>query len=217
MSKKFKTYLVDKDKNERIDFCGEFSDEEWELLEHFIEESEKLFESEIYPLKIKGNFKINWNEEEGFTDDSTLLSDDEFSILLHRLRPFVLQNESIHLPKVCNYLKKRIKHPKIVQWIDEDREMFLGRRFESLVKIKCRNQADSNLNDIQINSEETLKKWLNAFEYHRDEPKRAEFKSMEKFLPNDTQKAIFTYMLVDKVRAITRLFNIIYNIIKSAE
>ncbi|MGD9652109.1 MAG: hypothetical protein AB7V12_07040 [Candidatus Dadabacteria bacterium] len=215
MDKKFTIYLFDEDNNnQKITFSGEFTDDEWEVLENFMKEARKLFDSEIFPSKLKVNIGINWDEKVGFTDNSSLPSDDAISILLHKIRPFILQKENTYIPKVCNTLRKRISNSRVVEWINEDRDQFLGKHFESHMRIVYGNRTDPNIKRTQINSEETLQKWLNAYEYHRDENKKIEFENLNRFFPYQTNKAIFICMLIDKVRALTRLYNIIYNIKK---
>ncbi|MGE3521603.1 MAG: hypothetical protein AB7I96_01965 [Candidatus Dadabacteria bacterium] len=159
MDKKFTIYLFDEDNNnQKITFSGEFTDDEWEVLENFMKEARKLFDSEIFPSKLKVNIGINWDEKVGFTDNSSLPSDDAISILLHKIRPFILQKENTYIPKVCNTLRKRISNSRVVEWINEDRDQFLGKHFESHMRIVYGNRTDPNIKRTQINSEETLQK-----------------------------------------------------------
>jgi hypothetical protein len=57
-------------------------------------------------------------------------------------------------------------------------------------------------NDVLLNSEETLQKWLNAFEYHRDEDKRQELDTLHWLWPTDISRALFLALLLDKADAV---------------
>ena len=64
-------------------------------------------------------------------------------------------------------------------------------------------------NETLINSDETLMKWLNAHEYHKDRDKQAELDSLHQVLPLETSRAVFIMMLYDKVRTILILSKLI--------
>lgn len=59
--------------------------------------------------------------------------------------------------------------------------------------------------DVVLNSEATIWKWLNAYEYHQDPEKRAHLESLHHVLPLESSIPIFLSLLGDKVQAILQL------------
>jgi hypothetical protein len=194
MSKSFRTDLIYYKYNIQVIESGEFSEQEWDILDLFKREENQLSKSDAI-MKIKVNLNLNWNREQGFTDHSTLPSDDDLNNLLHRLRPFVLKDEPIYFNKVCNILKKHLKNEFSQKLIQDLKDLFSGKEFQS-------TKVQIEFNKETINSEKTLYKWLNAYQYHRDKGKQVEIETIHKLLPSQTTKAIFIYMMIDKAKAI---------------
>jgi hypothetical protein len=61
-----------------------------------------------------------------------------------------------------------------------------------------------------LHSEDILMKWLNAYEYHRDRSKRAELDALHQVLPLEGSRAMFIYMMVDKLVAINEIGRFIW-------
>jgi hypothetical protein len=60
-------------------------------------------------------------------------------------------------------------------------------------------------NGTIINSEQTLFDWLNAYEYHRDQAKRARIESLHRIIPLEHSMPILLSLVADKVQAIFQL------------
>jgi hypothetical protein len=69
-----------------------------------------------------------------------------------------------------------------------------------------------------VNSSETLTLWLNAYEYHRDEDKRAAFESLhDGILPvAEHSRAVFVGMMLDRARAVIEIGNAIFALKRNA-
>ena len=115
------------------------------------------------------SFSFNYDADLGFTTTGTLPPDDDVVALLHRLRPLVLTSEQTEFFRVCKIIDRRVRHESIQAELERCRDLFSGKRFQSLVKISVTSPAGDA---IVLNSEATLQKWLKAYEYHRDDEKR---------------------------------------------
>ncbi|MGK5092752.1 hypothetical protein WDW89_12150 [Deltaproteobacteria bacterium TL4] len=113
-----------------------------------------------------------------------------------------LQDESTEFYKVSGLFIKKFGHDQNIKAdLIRFREQYQGKRFQS--------QMVLSLNDVIINSEETVKNWLNAHEYHRDQDKQKELEELSKLLPLDAMKPIFLSLLTDKAYAICGLARLI--------
>ena len=56
-----------------------------------------------------------------------------------------------------------------------------------------------------LNSDDTLMKWLNAYEYHRDEDKRRQLGELHEVWPIGFSKGMWGGMMIDKARAVVEL------------
>jgi len=106
---------------------------------------------------------------------------------------------------VSKLLSYRWNHPVLRDIIRRSRDLFSGKSFQSQIQIRE--------NDVLINAEATLTKWLNAFEYHRDIEKRKELEVLHKLTPLDSSKALFIDMMLDKAQAVLRLHKMLRGII----
>ena len=95
------------------------------------------------------------------------LSDTALRELLHLIRPFVLQNEDTHFPKVSGRLWTYLNHPHLQKLLAHWRSVFSGDEMCCYFKITA--------HQLDINNDRTLALWLNVFEYYRDTEKREEF------------------------------------------
>ena len=122
---------------------------------------------------------------------------DDVIVFLHKLRPFVLQNEATNFYRVNNILAKTIEQPFLRSFIAEQRRIYSGQRMQEMVRISS--------NDVVLNSEKVLFDWLNAYEYHRDKDKKAFIDELHQMFPLDATKAILLHLLSEKARAIYNL------------
>ena len=182
---------------------GRFSilEDEWNRLLRFCKNATRLKAIRLFQTDFKYEVTLGWKQGVGATTRTKLPEDDDLSVLLHRLRPFVLQSEESYLPAVCNLLKRRIVLPSFRSTLDRYRDLFLGREFYSQIHILSNGTA--------INSEEVLMTWLNGFEYHQDQDKRAAIQELSQIFPLETTRGHFVGMIFDKVQAVQSLADLI--------
>jgi hypothetical protein len=91
-------------------------------------------------------------------------------------------------------VSKELDDPYFMGIIQEQREIYGGKRLQERFGIRVNNDL--------VNSEKVLYDWLNSHEYHRDKGKREYIKGLSEVLPFEALKAIFVFLLMEKVRAI---------------
>ena len=63
-------------------------------------------------------------------------------------------------------------------------------------------KISNGLKEAVINSDKTLKNWLNAYEYHTDQDKKEEIDFLTKMIPFHYLQTVFVMQMVDKANAI---------------
>ena len=187
------------------------SNNEWTSLTNFENYTQDL---------LKANFlRKDYSYSASFEDTLSyevkeLPTDEELAYFLHKFRPFYLQKEPTNFLRICKIINKNFRDIWIQLLIDEQMKNFTNTMTSSLWKIET---ADN----IVLNSEKMLDKWLNGFEYHKDNEKRLYVEKLhDDFFPLDFNKILFYSMLKDKTRAIRNIANMIkkmkrkYNIIR---
>ena len=98
------------------------------------------------------------------------------------MRPFMLKREPTFFPSVRNVLAKQLTQPAFQQYLGLQKVIFGGRRCQTFQFV-----ADG----LMINSAETLDLWLNAYEYHRDDDKRAVIETAcDDFVPPELVRSV---------------------------
>lgn len=193
--------LVVKDTGESISISGRFEEEEWELLESFVQYAGDLLNTNLVLAGMSSSLNIRWDQGSGMAIATELPPWDDVTVFLHKFRPIGLQSESTNFYKICSLLAKVLPHPYIQAIIAEQREIYSGGRLQSLVQIRS--------NDVLLNSEKVLFDWLNSYEYHRDKEKREFIESLHGMFPLEASKAIFLSLLTDKAEAIFEMAKIV--------
>jgi len=171
----------------------EFPDDAWAQLMEFVRLSTILLESKVIREGLKHNVTLRWHHKTGMICEGEMLADDDLGLLLHRLRPFILQKESTYLPKMLKLLARYIENDgirtHIREWLDE----FTGKGFQEQLTI-----AGSQV----LNSDAMVNNWLNGFEFHHADDAQAAFEEFRNVFPEAWQRGIIISMLVDKVRSV---------------
>ncbi len=178
-----------------------FEDDEVALLEGFVANAQRLLEARILKDGLSGNLTINYDREKGMSVKVTLPEEDLILAFLHRLRRFILNDEPSSYNKVTGIIARRFDDPSIRGMVRAQRALYEGRDFQSQIRIESNNTV--------INCEDTLMKWLNAFEFHTDATKRAEIEKLHQLMPLEASRAIFVMLLIEKVKAIVGISNFI--------
>jgi hypothetical protein len=171
---------------------GEFTDDEAATLELYLQQYEAVAASPALSSGLSCNMQINWDQDAG-TVRVDLPDEDTLSVLLHRLRPFILANEPASYLTVSSIIGRRVDTPPVRDLLKRQRREYDGRAFQESVVI--------SINDIVVNSERTLMDWLNSHEYHRDPDKREAVAVLLESFSGDFARGVFVNMLIDKMRA----------------
>ena len=197
MTHDLKLTLNIKDSDEEIEISGTIEDTDWDILEAFIQYADDLISTKWVQDGTPASFQIRWEQGSTMQVGTKLPKWDDVIVFLHKLRPFILQNEATNFYRVNNLLAKIIEQPNIRSFIAEQRKIYIGKRMQEMVRISS--------NDVLLNSEKILLDWLNAYEYHRDKDKKAVIDELHKMFPLDASKTIFLHLLSDKTQAIYNL------------
>ena len=184
-------------KNERTGqssvVAGEIPDVDWNLLLDFLNEVGHLRRTRLVAEGAKVNYEFSWDREKGQQHKATLPPENDVSAFLHRLRPFVLQRERYFLLKILNVLRRFLPDPQIRSVFDLETDRFFGRDASGFT---------ITAGELALTSDDTVLKWLNAVEYHRDEDKQHELRAAAEAIPTESQRAIFLSAMIDKAKSI---------------
>jgi len=196
-----KAYLTIGQSSDRYIVCGTFEDKEWKALLDFVQYANDLVSIQLIRDGGPATLNLSNNAESGMSYSVELPPEDQLLALLHRIRPFILQKEPTNFYQVCKYLSRRFADAPFRDFLKSLGEHYSGKRMQDIVRVQS--------NQVLINSEETLMKWLNAHEYHKDQGKQDELKSLHQVMPLEASRAFFVMMLNEKVKAISILANFI--------
>ena len=180
---------------------GDFEDDEWQALLDFIVYAKDLEATELIQQDGPGVLRLHYTKETGLSYQVDLPPEGHVLSMLHRLRPFVLNNEATNFNRISKTLARRLGDDSLRKFLKSLQEYASGKELQKTIRIRS--------NETLINSDETLMKWLNAHEYHKDRYKQAELDSLHQVLPLETSRAVFIMMLYDKVRTILILSKLI--------
>lgn len=185
----------------KIDMPATLEDAEVAQLELYLESLDHLLKLKVVREGVPSSFELRVEGGQITHLQSEVPRDEDVGSLLHRIRPFILNNEPANFTKVRNVLRRRFRYPGFHALLDEYPEIFTGERNQELIRITSNNTL--------INCDDTLFDWLNSYEYHRDQEKREKIDSLHRLMPLEHSKPIFLYLLWDKVRAIALLGQLI--------
>lgn len=175
-----------------------FEDDEWELLLRAGEYAAALKQRELMDRGTwSTKLTIRWEEGKGLTAAGTIPSDEDVIVVLHRLRPLILQSEPTYFRRIINLIARRANHPGMRSRLDVLKRLFAGEEYQGLITIK--------VDGATLNSEEMLNTYLNAFEFHRDVDKQRQISKLHEILPSEATRAIFIHLIVEKLKAVRGL------------
>ena len=192
-----------KDKSTAVEeyATAEFEDNEVALFEDYLLNTERLLQSAIIREGMPGNLKINYSKATGLTCEINLPDEDNILAFLHRMRRFILNDERSSYNRVTGIIGRRFQSDGVRAFLKTQRKIYDGKAFQGMIEIHS--------NGTMINCEKTLADWLNAFEYHNDETKRAEIEKLHQIMPLEASRAVFLMLLTEKVKAIVAVADFI--------
>ncbi|MEX2285542.1 MAG: hypothetical protein WD648_00555 [Planctomycetaceae bacterium] len=181
-----------------------FEDEEWKRFIEYGEECQRLNDSGVFD-NFRAPIVLSGKQGQVVESKCQVPSDDAIAIILHRLRPFILQKkEPLSFYPMCNTLKQRIRHPVLHSLVEYFHDIFSGKDFRAYVTITHGSEV--------LNSDNRLMEWLNAHEYHRNQATKAAIAALFAELPTNLAKSVFCQMLMDKANAILAIGQLLANL-----
>lgn len=202
MPKPFKVSIRNETTGEEVTLEGAFPEDDWSLLSGYLAEAERLQTTRLMREGCPLNYSIKWTKDSGLTHRVSAPAADDVAALLHRMRPFLLNDEPYNFGRICNVLAKHLNHPLMHAVIKKQQVTFRGRDQGFTIAV----------NDEVLNSEPFLNTWLNAEEYHRDSDKAQVFGAISKVIPPEAARALLLSMLLDRAHAILMIANLIYSL-----
>jgi hypothetical protein len=189
-----KIQIVNVSSGETTEHNAEFADSEWICLQDYVEYVADLQSTRF--VQNGGKVQVNFNWTYGVNPQGTALSPppDDVLAFLHRLRPFILQNEATHFSKIRSIVSRRFGDRRIRLLMNWLLEQYEGKHLQGMIEM------DSN--GVRMNCEKMLLAWLNSHEYHRDHEKRELIKTHTKILPPEWWRGVFLLLLNEKAKAI---------------
>lgn len=186
---------------EEVTHACSFTADEWQLLERFATYADELSRSKLMATRWDFAFSLRGDMDGVVTFEPTALPDaDLFRAFLHYMRPFVLKREATFFDHIRNILGRRLDHPAVRAYLERQKEIFAGRRWQAFIL---------HSNGVVINSTETLDLWLNAYEYHKDADKQEAFEALhDETLPIEYSRALLAGIMFDRARAVIELRNV---------
>lgn len=188
---------------------GAFADEEYKTLEMYFAQYAEFADSKPIKSGIPCSISVEYDADKGLRVSSKLPSKDDLSILLHRLRPFILQKEPASFIKITCILNRYVSEPQFRLFMQKQRELYDGSQVQRIFRVVS--------NSVIVNSERILYDWLNSHEYHRDPDKRASIDNLFKRMPSELLQGLLVSMIVDKVRAVCNVASVVAVVIGRSE
>lgn len=184
---------------------GEFSDEECERLEKYLECADHLEASSIVRDQHHIGLRISVSKS-GKSVQHQLPPDEAAESFLLRMRPVLLSREPTNFLGVAKILDRRFDDELVRASVDVIRRRFGGELLRGQVQVRA---IAASGQELDITSEDGLQFWLNSEPYHRDPEKRRLLDLTHKLIPLDASKVLFYLQLVEKAKACVDLAQLI--------
>ena len=181
-----------------------FEDDEWRWLNAFVQYAEELAATPIVQDGFGTSLKMKFTQEQGLSIEAKTPPMDAVRLFLHKLRPFILKDERTSYYRISAILDRRFEDDTIRTLLLGHKRRFSTARAQGLFTIHVSSTISDKggMPPTILNSDETLMKWLNAHEYHRDEDKQKELEELHRAFPADALRTILVSLLIDKAQAI---------------
>ena|SRR5664279_4403574 len=128
---------------------------------------------------------------------------------LLRFRPLCLQREPTFFGRINNLVNGLVPNEQMRAIAREQKDLFSGKKMQQQLQVIS--------NGVLLNSQETLEKWLNAYQYHREQAKKEQLDALHKILPIEGSIPLFLHLLVDRAKAVLALADLVGLIIGKTE
>lgn len=147
------------------------------------------------------SYTISGKINEPICVELKLPADEELSIILHKIRPLILQDERTYFIKILGLLSRKVDDAGFRSYLKSLKQKFLIHQSQQAVFI--------SINDTDISNEKILFEWLNAYEYHRDIHKIAMLQPLIESFGVELFRATMIEKLIDKFNAVQELAHIV--------
>jgi len=170
-----------------------FSGEEVHLLRQYRDQVNDVRETAFYREGGGVRLRMAWTEVDGLSAMVITPSWDDVQLVLHKLRPLILQREPASFHRIKGLIGRHFKDSPLGGILKSLDDQYSGRRMQSMVRMRS--------NDSLMNSEEMLFTWLNAHEYHRDGEKARFLETLHRVLPLKWSQGVFVSLIIEKIKA----------------
>lgn len=185
-----------------------FQDLEWELLVRFASFEQELATTTFVQAGMPHNVSFALSAS-GQSRLPELPPDVQISEFLHKMRPFILEQEPTFYMRVQSVIGKAVAIPPIRHRLGFFNDFWTGKVSTDFVRF--------SVDELTINSQEALDLWLNAFEYHRDRLKQERLEKATAVIPFPIAKAMFIDLIVLKAEAVQGLAALIRDMVAAVE
>jgi hypothetical protein len=192
-----------------VDIRFDLTQEDNDTLNAFLSSYSRLCNSKPVREGVPCKFKICFKAGEGTQIVAEHPDDDSLAVLLHRLRPFILNRERGSFERVMGIIARRIDEKTVRSILRFNHGLYKGQ--------VARRQLEHKCNGTTINSEDVLQLWLNGHEYHGDSVKRDSLTALLGNQASTLEKGLWAWLLLDKLAAIHNLAGIVEVIVGSVE
>lgn len=194
MSFKYSLTMKIAEFGKEISVSGELNDTEFELVKDFVSYADELFHTPFIHKRDYGKFSMKGDKPNNFSIETELPDWNDVTVFLHKLRPFILNNERTYFHKVRKLLGLKFADEYFRGFFNLQKERFNNKRQQGSFQLTSDNEI--------LNSEKMLYEWLNAHEYHREKEKQKFLENLHQIFPLDASKVIFLGFLLEKAQAV---------------
>ena len=133
----------------------EIHDDEWERLQRFHGEVERLRSTKFVQNRRGGQIAMKWEAGSHIRSNANPVDTEEVGAMLLRLRPFVLNDEECYFHKIKKLLKRRLEHHAFRKCLDLLNDRFTLKAMQGRV--------DLSFSGRKMLSVDTVMDWLNSY------------------------------------------------------
>lgn len=175
---------------------GAFNDDETRTLNLFLDEYEKLVDSQVMRDGIPCEITIKMKDGKAEVE-TDLPTQDQLDILVQRLRLFVLKKERVSFVNVCAILRKHLEDlrlTELLKWL-----------FAAFHNHPAELGSTLIINEALIDREATLIDWLNGYQYHLDDDRRQRLRKRGVNVESPAIRRNLVNLLLNKQTAVINL------------
>lgn len=195
----FNVTITDTKTEQTEQLSGDFPDPEWAQLLQYLDASFRLADCRFAETRSQLSLNVSWKQGEQVAFKAGLPPEDDIAAFLLRMRPFILQKEPTYFFKIRKILMQHIALPSARRYLDGLADRYTGKKIPMMIEVS------SQAGTLSLTSDEAIKKWLNAFEYHQLPKERVELLAMYEVFPENSARVLFLYAMLERASAIGKM------------